>query len=85
MFAETVLRIEGDGIESREVERLHCLDELRNSIEMRKNDEFLSPASSAEKTLLISSGASDSKIISQYCNGFYGTCVMFIIFSIPLL
>lgn len=73
MFAETILRIEGDDISA--VESLHWLDELRNSMEMRKSDEFLSPALSDEKNLLISSEASNLQEISHYCNAFYGTCV----------
>lgn len=47
------------------------MDELQNSIKMRKEDEFLSPTTSAEKRALIDKGY-DSDVFTGPCNEFFG-------------
>lgn len=71
LFAETVLKVEGDDISI--IEGLYHIDELRNELNSRKIDAFLSPETSAEKALLID-GGHDSDDILSYCNEFYGAC-----------
>lgn len=54
MFAETVLKIEGDDVTV--VESFCHLDEMRDTITMRKQDGFLLHSTSMEKQSLIRNG-----------------------------
>lgn len=65
-----MLKIEGDNITAIEV--VHYLDELRDTIDTRGKDDFLSPAASAEKRTLIDNGC-DSDSLSDPCKEFFGT------------
>lgn len=49
-----MLKIEGDDVTVIEV--AHCLNELEETLKMRQEDDFLSPAVVAEKQKLIDNG-----------------------------
>lgn len=61
MFAKFVLKIEGDDISAVEV--LQHGDQLKNTCRMRRDDEFLTPATAAEKQILITDGCDIATII----------------------
>ena len=60
LFANCVLKIEGDDVTAIEVVR--CLDELKETIKMRQQDGFLTPSVSAEKFNLIGKGYNSNEI-----------------------
>lgn len=69
MFAESVLKIEGDEVAAIQV--VQCLDELVSTLKMRQTDNFLSHQTAAEKRKLIDDGYS-GEVIEATCQEFFG-------------
>lgn len=69
MFAETVLKIEGDEVTAIEV--VQHLDEFVTTLKMRRTDNFLSYQTAIEKQKLIDDGDS-AGVIEATCHEFFG-------------
>lgn len=69
MFADTVLKIEGDDITAIEI--MKHLDDLENTLKLREEDEFLSPLVAEEKDTLIGFGY-DAELLRVTCKTFFG-------------
>lgn len=76
IFSQTILKIEGDNITAIEV--LKYINELKNTLEMREEDQFLSRASTEEKEKLMEfSYEPDTNQISAMCTDFFGNLYSF--------
>lgn len=75
MFAECVLKIEGDTVTALEV--VGRVDDLMKTLQRRSGDGFLSEQTKSEKTMLIRSGLS-AALITKTCKQFFGKSLLFL-------
>lgn len=61
-------KIEGDNVTT--VETVQHIKELENTLEQRREDDFLSPKTAAAKKSLVDDGYIDAEI-TAVCNEFY--------------
>lgn len=73
LFANTVLKIEGDDITAIEV--AHEMNELEEPLKQRKADRFLTPPAAAEWQMLIECGYNADEL-TAVCDDFYGNFSM---------
>lgn len=69
LFAESVLKIEGDEVAAIEI--VQYLDELVTTLKMRRTDNYLSFQAETEKQKLVDEGHSVEDIEST-CHEFFG-------------
>lgn len=69
LFSECVLKLEGDSITA--VDAVRYVDELKDTLDRRSKDGFLSQALKEEKTKLIASGFG-SAVLTGLCCQFLG-------------
>lgn len=69
LFAQYVLKIEGDDVSAVEV--AYALNDLEETIKLRKEDRFLSPSAAREREKIVNQHCSLDEI-NSICDDFFG-------------